>query len=1219
MFLKIFRFEFQYWLKKPLFYIYMALMLVLSTITMAGALGVFDANTVTVTGIRKINSSLGISNLLSGFNFLTYFLLPSIIGSSIYKDYKTDMYQVLFSYPFTKSQYLLVKFSSSFFISVLVVLCSLVGLIIGTFLPGVNTDLLIDFKLINFLQPFLLLIIPNLLFFGVIVFGVVTFSRNIFVGFVVVLILIILQGLAGNYLSDLDTKNIAALLDPMSGAAIRYETEYWTVAEQNTNLIPYQGHLLYNRLIWLAVSFIIFLGIFHSFAFQQNGISFSFLSKNKKRDVKRNFGGYHIRQVLKVQFNFSKKQYVKNLWRYSNFHLQFILKNWAFISIICAAILMLILMFAMGNQIQGTKTLPVTRMMIAMGKAGIGLFMIVLIFLFSGMLIHRAQISKMNELIDTTPQPTWMLIGAKFLAILKMIVVVLAATIMVSLLFQTYKGFYDYELGLYLFSYYFVEFINYIILALLAFFVHSLLKNYIVGFIVLLGLLILLSFFPMFGIQQQIFNFNEISSISYSDMDGFGHSLPLYYIYKLYWLFLGICMFIAGILYYHRGSTIGFKERRLIARKRFSNGYKLVVGLCLVLFVILGSYIYYINNIANEQLLGKESELARANYEKEFRHYKTMEHPRITATKINMQLYPNSRDYRLKAEFTLENKTDKPIDSIFLRKSKQVTQYRFSKATSLSVSNEIYDFDVLQLTESLLPGESMKLNFSMKNLPNTWFYDHSPVKHNGTFINNGFLPSFGYDKSYELSSDEIREKNDLGYKENFLSPHDPEALKNTYLSNEADWIDFEATISTSEDQIAIAPGYLVKEWQEGDRKFFTYKMEDKMLNFYNIMSAHYSVKEEMHDGIKLQIFYYPRHTYNLDRMLEGAKSGLTYYQKYYSDYQFRQLRIIEFPSTIGTFAQAFANTVPFSEGIGFIADVREEEEGEGVDYPFAVTAHEVAHQWWAHQVIGANAQGSTLMSESVAEYSSLKVLEKRYGELQMRRFLKEALDKYLSGRRYENQQEHSLLYNRNKPYIHYNKGSLVLYAISDYVGEEKFNAILSDYLNKVAFQEAPYTTSLEFANHLKTNMPDSLQYMVTDMIEYIRLYDNKMLDYKVTSLENGNYQVTIRAQVSKYESLDYGDSNYIDYENCSLTEEIHIPNEENTEVQSLPLKDYVEVGIFTTNEDGEEKVLYLEKHLIEKIENEWKIEVSKKPTEVGIDPYHKLIDRNSDDNTVLVK
>jgi ABC-2 type transport system permease protein len=50
-----------------------------------------------------------------------------------------------------------------------------------------------------------------------------------------------------------------------------------------------------------------------------------------------------------------------------------------------------------------------------------------------------------------------------------------------------------------------------------------------------------------------------------------------------------------------------------------------------------------------------------------------------------------------------------------------------------------------------------------------------------------------------------------------------------------------------------------------------------------------------------------------------------------------------------------------------------------VDYPFYDTAHEVAHQWWAHQVIGANVQGATMLSETLSPYSALLVLEHEYG------------------------------------------------------------------------------------------------------------------------------------------------------------------------------------------------------------------------------------------------
>ena len=42
--------------------------------------------------------------------------------------------------------------------------------------------------------------------------------------------------------------------------------------------------------------------------------------------------------------------------------------------------------------------------------------------------------------------------------------------------------------------------------------------------------------------------------------------------------------------------------------------------------------------------------------------------------------------------------------------------------------------------------------------------------------------------------------------------------------------------------------------------------------------------------------------------------------------------------------------------------------------------------------------------------------------------------------------------------------------------------------------------------------------------------------------------------------------------------------------------------------------LYLKQHKISSIHNKVSIIVDKEPKEVGIDPYNKLIDTNSDDN-----
>jgi len=344
-------------------------------------------------------------------------------------------------------------------------------------------------------------------------------------------------------------------------------------------------------------------------------------------------------------------------------------------------------------------------------------------------------------------------------------------------------------------------------------------------------------------------------------------------------------------------------------------------------------------------------------------------------------------------------------------------------------------------------------------------------------------------------------------------------------------------------------------------------------------------------------------------MMNGAKDALAYCSEQFSPYQHDQLRILEFPIIGGGFAQSFANTVPFSEGIGFIADV--DDDNKGVDYPFAVSAHEVAHQWWAHQVIGAKVQGATVMSESLSEYVSLKVLEKANGADQMRTFLKNALDSYLLGRTLERKKEQPLAYVENQQHIHYNKGSLVFYALSDYIGEDVLNAALSRYVDSVGFQDAPYTTCLELLEFLYEATPDSLDYFVEDNFEYITVYNNRVIDNSYSELADGKYEVNISAEVVKYRADEKGKRIFKNAQGDSLL--IHKEGEKRP-TQSYPLADYIEVGIFALDDDGEEEVLYIQKHKITDISNDFAIVVDKEPSEVGIDPYNKLIDTNSEDN-----
>ncbi|MBS3737705.1 MAG: hypothetical protein KGY51_01760 [Psychroflexus sp.] len=1210
MFSKIFQFEFKSWFRLPIFYVYSSILFLLSLFIMASAAGLFDNVTATTTSATYVNNAINITGIISSISVFLYFMLPSIIGASINKDFKHNIHHILYAYPMRKSNYLWSKFLSSFCVVLLIIFLIYLGIFIGTIFPFTNPDLVAEHNFLFYLQSFLYVVLPNVLFFGAVVFAVVTFSRNIFAGFITVLILVVLQSFTEVLSNYEDYKILAAYLDPLGFSALGLDIEYWTVFEQNNNFLPFNGYLLYNRLIWLGVSFLIFAAVYFKFNFNQQGIVINWFKRKGQRLVKSNFNYFINVKIPSVKTSMK----ASTLWNFaikqSIFDYKYVIKNKIFIGFMLIVILIALSVLSVRNQISGTPTYPVTREMAQLIINISGFFMIIMTFLFSGMLINRSKISNMDQLVNATAYPNWAFSLSKFIAIFWVQATFYILLILLAIGVQIFQNYYKLEIGHYLFSAFVINYLSILVWTALSFFTHQIFKNYIVGFVVLLGFYILLGFFHQFGIQQAIFRFNAFTSVSYSDMVGWNDSILEFFVYRMYWFGLAIVLYILSLQFYRRVMLNSAQQRLQKAFKQINTPKLIGLIVGLFTFISLGSWIYYHDNISNERYTGIEREKQQVKFENTYNKYAALPHPRITDVSITLDLYPKQRNYKAKGKFILKNKTKQPIDSILLNTRDDVKTYQFSKPGKVVLNDTFYNIDVYQFEKQLMPGDTMTFAFEMQNEPNSILERSSPIRSNGTFLNNGMLPNFGYAESREIRSNKIREKYDLPTKQRMKSPYDSTALGNTYISKDADWINFEAKITTSADQIAIAPGYLIDEKTKNGRSYYHYKMDKPILNFYNVMSADYEVYEEKHNGINIQIFYHQPHDFNIERMMKGAKLSLDYYEENFSPYQFRQLRIMEFPSFSGRFAQSFANTVPFSETIGFIAKV-DDEDKESVDYPFSVTSHEVAHQWWAHQVIGADVRGATLLSESMSEYSSLKVLEKEYGASQMRRFLKDALDRYLRGRTFEQQKELPLMLNENQQYIHYNKGSLVLYAMSDYLGENKFNNILSQYIDKVAFQEPPYTTSIEFVKHLEKHTPDTLKYLVEDMFKTITLYDNYIEKAEYTVNADSTYTVNIEAIVSKYKSNNKGKRLYAKDQD-SL---IHII--ENDTIKSWPMNDYVEVGIFTeSSKDGKsvDKPIYLKKVIIDSIYNTFEIKVNQKPTEVGIDPCNKLIDTDSGDN-----
>ncbi|MEM9888505.1 MAG: M1 family aminopeptidase [Bacteroidota bacterium] len=1213
MFTTIFKYELQHWLRHVPIYIYAFIFLGMSVLVFGG---MASESTARWDGLH-MNSAFQVFKMANLFNVFIYFLLPGIIGLSIYRDFRDNRHALLYAFPFKKMEYLSAKFCSAFLMTTAIVLMIGTGFISGTMLPDVNTDLLGPLRWTTYLQLYALFLIPNTLFVSLLIFAVVARTRNIFAGFVVVVLLVIGQVILGVIDGGTNFTKLAAVLDPLALKAIGQEVEYWTIAEKNNQLLPITGLVLFNRLFWLGGSLLLAIFIYQSFEFShlQSSISRRAFKAQTGKQTNTNlpsipFNYIQKIQLPKVQFNFSLQERLKATWRLSSFDFQHIVKSWLFLSLVLAGLVFIGFMLGISNPRWDTKTYPVTWQMLFLPDMYFSGVINLITFLYAGVLVHRARMNSSSQIIDSTAIPSWVLLLSKFLALIKVQVVLLALMMLGGMAVQAFQGYYKFEIGHYLFELYGIHLIHFVIWAMLALFVHSLLRNPYLGFFLLL-------FAPMGFIalgptaydigweflEHPIFRYNQesgpITGVPYSDMDAYGAFLPIYFTYKIYWLTAGGLLLMGAFLFWQRGLTYSFGERLARVRQRFNWKLQALAALLLIAFLSMGFKIYYESNIKRDYYSDNTRDNLLRAAKKEYKAYEKLVQPRITDVEIVLDLFPGERRFEAKGGYWLQNKSNQAIDTLMIVHAIGLhTNYQFDRAYRVLNQSKVADVtvvDLILLEESLKVGDSLKMNFKNYNDAPTLLHADTYVKAHGTLIRDDIFPRLGNWIPYFSDG-----HHHTTYEPNKYDTTSIDKSK-SFVSIDSDRINFSATVSTNKDQIALASGNLQKQWTENDRNYFQFKSERKMPHAFIFTSGEYAIRKDQWKDVTLEIYYHKEHDYNLDRMMSGMKAALDYCSEYFSPYHYKELRIVEFSQTGGASAHSYPNTIPTGEGAGFIAMIDDREAG-GVDYAFGTAVHEVAHQWWGGQVIPADAPGAKMIVESLAEYVNLQVKKHHKGKAKMLNFVRYAQEDYLKGRSRKQHQEHPLMYTRpDQNYIHYPKGALAFYALSEHLGEEQLNTVLEKYVRKVAFQENDYTTSSELVNLLRAATPDSLQYLIEDWFETITFYDNEMLSVETQKQASGSYETSITFNVQKYRSDGDGNKNYANVQGDSL---------HHQKLSSLPLKDYVEISMM----DEEEKLLQSKKYLIQQIHNQVLIRTDFKPTKVVIDPNYLLMDREREDN-----
>jgi ABC-2 type transport system permease protein len=1196
--LEVMQFELRYQLRSPFFLGALLLFALIHFLAITGT-GIHIDNFSNQVAINSAYGILQIELVLFGFGILP---IVAFVTTAMTRDFECATAPLLFVTPIPPKTFVLGRFLGVLSLALLIGLAGLLGSMIGTFMPWLDQARLAAFSPLPWTYVFLAVILPSTFVLCAIFFSVAALTRSFALTFAAAMAFFVAEVILNLY-ANFENGTWAALADPSGRLTVAAETRYWTVAELNTNL-PL-GLLPQNRLLWLTVALLVLLVTMLRFRldFDSNFLLREATRKGTKKSNKH-------RAFLRIPFVWLRGekpqpaiQKISPVQSYSpraNFA-QFVSQlkmdlSCVFKSPLIYIILALEIASLIGEFLGNVSRVglevplyPLTSLMLPFLRYGMLHFILLIGLWYSAELIHRERASGVDNIINPAPFPNWLMILAKTAALCLVVNALLLVAVFTLMAMQMASGYTRFELGLYVQSVFIYSGFYYCMLCILAVVIQAISSNKWLGLLVTLGVYIgLLSLEPL-GFDHVLYSFS-IPAAVYSDMNGFGHYIKPVFSLIAYWGAFCVLLLIAGHLLYPRGNYSSVLERLRDARTRLGAAVRLTTGLATLAFSGVGGWIFYNTNILNEYLTPNQQLQRKANYEKNWGHYDSAPTPSYDSIEMALDIFPVERRMESRGSAILGNHRKTPISEfvVTINPVLHVNQIAVENAT-ITQADLAQGFYLFRLNAPLAPDATVKMNWNVTR-KNEGFVAANPDNElvaNGTFLfTTGVMPIPGYDGDRRITDNAVRRQYGLP-----PAPRTPKMGDPAYADRIAYGIDsrteFEIVLSTSADQIAVAPGVLQKEWEQEGRRYYQYKAKEPILPNLCFISARYAIARDRWNDVALEIYYDPKHPFNIAAMGGTAKRALEFFSNEFAPYQYSYLRLMEYPR-YRTAAKFNPGTIPYSEAIGFVTDLR---KVENADYG---VMHELAHQWWGDRIIGAQMQGRQMLNEVMAEYSTLMLFKEYYPPVYANRIARGMLDGYLNGRSQENEAEVPVMYTENHGYLRA-KGPHALYALQDIIGKDKVHRSLRNFLKAYSFQTSPCPTSRDLVNALRAEAGPEYQQLITDLFERIVLYD---LQVDAASLRevDGAFEVTIEATAKQFAADGQGKE----------TEE--------------PLDSWFDVALFAGTDKPLEEVtpLYLAKHRLRSGKQVLTVRTTQKPGIVALDPFRKRIERSAGNNSRVI-
>jgi ABC-2 type transport system permease protein len=594
-------------------------------------------------------------------------------------------------------------------------------------------------------------------------------------------------------------------------------------------------------------------------------------------------------------------------------------------------------------------------------------------------------------------------------------------------------------------------------------------------------------------------NWNLWGTVTWSDIGPLELDRPAFALNRALWIAVGIALTAFAVRIFPRRAL---DASSVVRRLRPAALARAVFGFSpfLIAPCVLGGWLLR----AVDEGRGGEAreELDEDYWRKNVATWTDVEDPSIVELEIELDLDPRTSGMRVDGRYVLFNDEDEPMRRFALTPGAHCEDLEWTLAGEPHEPDDRAGLAVFVPGEPLAPGATVEVGFR--------FHGRFPdgISKNGggamefvlpsgavlTSFSASFLPLVGFAESRGVGED---------------NRHDPREYEDdhhlgrtgSFLGNDAS-MRTRVTIRVPEEYAAHSVGELESETVAGGVRTAVWR-SDYPVEFVNVICGRWETAR----GAGTALHYHRDHAYNVAEILEALDGARSRYSEWFFPYPWKELRVSEFAAH-ATYAQGFPTNISFSEGVGFLA-----KSDPRARVAFQVAAHEAAHQWWGNLLVPGAGPGGNVLSEGMANFSTILLVDELRGARERIEFCKRMETSYARGRQVDSERPLvRLLGSRpGDTTVTYDKGAWVFWMLHQRLGRERSLAASREFLRR--FHHADDHPLLQ--DFIATVEPfaedvEGYREFVEQWFEDVVVPEYELEEVAKRELEDGAWEVTAR-------------------------------------------------------------------------------------------------------------